>query len=75
MSQRSLPISHALMGVDLNDHKLNNHEAGIAVYLPSESGKIGDMMPAGIVRKARVVATAWAFVWRVYVKSGDLAGR
>ena len=32
------------------------------------------IISAGIVRKARVVATAWAFVWRVYVKSGKLAG-
>lgn len=51
------------MGVDLSGQKLNNHEAGIAVHLPSENGETGDIMPAGDCEKGSGrLLTAWPFV-------------
>ncbi len=53
-SQNSPPILLALVGVDLNVQKLINCATSAAISLPPENGKMGDIMSAGIVRKARV---------------------
>ena len=63
-SQNSPPILLALVGVDLNVQKLINCATAAAISLPPENGKMGDIMPTGIVRKGLGgLLTAWAFVF------------